>query len=226
MRAEICWHPQRHRSTQQHRDAHWGKIVRQNKPIRPQARPDTAAVADRHVDALAREIHQPHAGGDAHLDAGMLGAERRQPRHQPLCRQRRRGAHHHNAPASWWQQFIGRRTQVGECRADVRQIGSAIRGERQRRPCEQTQAQLLLQTADAMADGGLRQIQFHGRTSEAAMPRRRLERAETVQRWQDASAWRPVCGEISSCVRGQSVVCPTQSHRPVHCQDRQQGTQA
>ena len=62
----------------------------------------------------------------------------------------------------------------------------ALRLARQRQaaiaPLEQAEAELLLQPADLMADRGLRHVQLGGGEGEAEVARRRLERAQSVER--------------------------------------------
>ena len=217
MRGRDRGHPQRHRSTQQRRAADREKSSDRHKPIRPQARPDTAAVADRHVDALAREIHQPHAGVDAHLDAGM--------RRRGTTRSR--GTSHfaasvgvaltvQDAPVSGAQQI--RRSQRADWRMPRRRPADRrrLRGQRQaravrvnrRRPNCSSSRQMRWLTAAFVSSSS------SGRASEAAVPRRRFERAETVQRWQRSDIAAECAAKFSHGKGTKYRLCRPPSHRP------------
>jgi hypothetical protein len=50
---------------------------------RARGRGADSAIAHRDVDALALEVDHLVGSGDAHVDAGMLAPETREPRHQP-----------------------------------------------------------------------------------------------------------------------------------------------
>jgi len=84
------------------------------------------------------------------------------------------------------QEPVGSQPQIVECRADPGEIFPGFRRQRQCAvlPDEQANPQFLLEPPDLMADRGLRDVQFGSRIGEAQMPGRRLEGAQSIERWQ------------------------------------------
>ena len=76
-----------------------------------------------------------------------------------------------------------------------RQVGRRLARQPQlaRAPLEQADAELFLQPADLMADGGLGDVQLAGGTGEAEVPGGRLERPQPVQRRQGQRHRNPSC---------------------------------
>ncbi len=124
---------------------------------------------------------------------GIGVLERRHTRHQPLRRQRGRGADGQQPVAVRAAQPCGRAAQILERAAHRGQVGLRLAGQFQRAvaPHEQRDAELFLQPADQMADRGLGDVQLLRRAREAEVARGRLEGAQSVERGQ-AIAMRPV----------------------------------
>ena len=63
-----------------------------------QARIAPTPQADRRVEAVSIEVHEPEAGRHPHIDLRVRGVESLQPRHQPLGGECRRDAQLKRSP--------------------------------------------------------------------------------------------------------------------------------
>ena len=78
------------------------------------------AQADADIHAVGGEVRIGGAGRDARVDVGMPGKKAIDPRHQPLGRQPRRGAHHQDAVLLGAIELLHGRAQALEAGADAR----------------------------------------------------------------------------------------------------------
>jgi hypothetical protein len=164
--------------------------VQVHQPQGRQPGPVAVADADRRVHHLVVEVEHLQRVLDHQLDIGMPGDERRQPGNEPGRGKQRRDAEAQPGP----------RVDTGKRFAGAEQIGEGSAGRLGQRPAgrrhlhravrarEQRGADRTLQVADAVADGGRREVQRARRRLEA------LQAHCSVERLQRQEQGRPQLG--------------------------------
>ena len=146
------------------------------------AMPGTDAIADGEVDPAAADLGERVLGDQLHIDAGLCGAKRAEPRQQPAAGERGQDAEAHRAPAG---------LEVGEAGAQpVQRLGDQAmerqsgfgRPDAARQPVEQRDAQVGLEERDASADRAMGEVHGLGGAAEAAEPDGGVEGAQGLGR--------------------------------------------
>ena len=136
---------------------------------------DAAALANREVERIAREVGQRRAGVDAHFDLRFPRGEQRQPRHQPARTERRHHGDLHDAPAG--PHALRRERDGAQVPRDLRVPRSARLGERKATALalRERDAEMGFEHAQLLAHGRGRHRQFVGGRAHRAQPRDGVE---------------------------------------------------
>ncbi len=145
-------------------------------------------VADRSVDAVGCEIGVVDRRGNAHVDFGTGDRKSVEPRRQPFRGEAGRRADHEHARVA---QRIEARQRVADkkearLQAGEERLACRRQGDRPHAAVEQFEAQMILQSANLVAQGSGRDVQLQRRLGQAEMPGGGFESAKRVKRGRSA----------------------------------------
>jgi hypothetical protein len=157
-------------------------IVPKHRPVR--RRVIVTAYRDRDVGDLIAEVFPDGAVQD-HLDAGMLGAERRHAASQPVLCKAHRAGDDDGLIAGGGDDGFRRLVDLIQGLPQCGEESLAHFGQLQapRIADEQLPTDIALQGADMAADGGLGEAKLLCGSREAQMSSRALEGSDVIQRW-------------------------------------------